>query len=110
MYYFMILDAFSGLRDINLAALLLIPLIGLIVVIITIGYIAKEISKFKNSGYNYDTTGGGEESVDANSQILANGGWICPVCGNTLSDKIVQCRCGGKKSDAGKPKDEGTQS
>ena len=91
--------------------LLLIPVIAIVIVIITIGFIAKEISEVKRSGYHYDTTGGGEESPDANAQILANGGWTCPLCGNVLSDKVIQCRCGGRKGDVPKqPKDEGTQS
>ncbi|MBO5985804.1 MAG: hypothetical protein J6Q02_03290 [Lachnospiraceae bacterium] len=107
MDYFMVLDAFPGLRNVNFGVLLLIPVIAIVIVIITIGFIAKEISEVKRSGYHYDTTGGGEESPDANAQILANGGWTCPLCGNVLSDKVIQCRCGGRKGDAPKqPKDE----
>ena len=103
----MVLDAFPGLRNVNFGFLLLIPLIALVIVVFTIRYILKEIENADTCSYGEDPTAFSEESAEANRQLLENGGWICPLCGSVLSEKIVQCRCGGRKLKAPQqPKDE----
>ena len=111
MGYFLILDAFPGGFKINFFALLVIPLIAFVIVVFSLRYIKKEIKNAETCSYGEDPTAFGEASAEANRQLLENGGWICPMCGSVLSEKIVQCRCGGRKGDAPqKPSDEGEHS
>ena len=100
MNYFLILDAFPGLANVNFGVLLFIPLIALIIVVFSIRHILKEIENNQTYSYGEDPTAIGKENAEANRQLLENGGWICPLCGSVLSEKIVQCRCGGRKGDA----------
>ena len=111
MDYFMVLDAFPGLRNVNFGFLILIPLIAIVIVIFTVRYIRKEIENAETCSYGEDPTAFSDASAEANRQLLENGGWICPLCGSVLSEKIVMCKCGGRKGDApNKSSDEGAHS
>ena len=111
MNCFLILDAFPGLANVNFGVLLFIPLIALVIVVFTIRHILKEIEKNQTYSYGEDPTAFSEASAEANRQLLENGGWICPLCGSVLSEKIVMCKCGGRKGDApNKSSDEGAHS